>query len=76
MKEGTDRSGKEMKCRIFVVQDREKRAIMIHKNVIFFKNKETMVVGTPLRSILREAHDRSMAIANFGLRADKKTIFV
>ena len=42
----------------------------------FFKNKETMVVGTPLRSILREAHDRSMAIANFGLRADKKTILV
>ena len=35
-----------------------------------------MVVGTPLRSILREAHDRSMAIANFGLRADKKTILV
>ena len=42
----------------------------------YFSNKETIVVGTPLRSILREAHDRSMAIANFGLRADKKTILV
>ncbi|MEC7638966.1 MAG: undecaprenyldiphospho-muramoylpentapeptide beta-N-acetylglucosaminyltransferase [Verrucomicrobiota bacterium] len=43
---------------------------------IHFKNKQTDIVGTPLRSIMRRRHDRSLALSKFGLKEGKKTILV
>ncbi len=42
----------------------------------FFKDKNFEVVGTPLRSVLREQHEKTEALQKYGLDPDKKTILV
>ena len=42
----------------------------------YFPGRDVEVVGTPLRRVMRQKHDKSSALAHFGLEEGRKTLLV
>jgi UDP-N-acetylglucosamine--N-acetylmuramyl-(pentapeptide) pyrophosphoryl-undecaprenol N-acetylglucosamine transferase len=42
----------------------------------YFPGKDVEVVGTPLRKVMRQKHDRAASLARFGLEEGRKTLLV